>query len=273
MTEIGDETSEAAKYRAPALSKGLDILELLSTVADGLTQAEIAKTLGRTSSEIFRMLMVLRERGYVEIDNDRYHLTTKMFVMAHRHPPVKRLAAYAGDPMQRLADRLNQSMHLGILHRGEMLVIAQVDCPDNNLTSVRLGAHVSIYETASGRVLAAWLDRPGLAALIDAAGRDAPKRAGFEADLPAVRRQGYCVSPSQTIAGVQNLAVPIFDFTGQPVASVTIPFIQRLSGTSIFPPEYCRDALVEMCRDISRRLGADMDQILGRDPATEPRQG
>ncbi|WP_138467878.1 IclR family transcriptional regulator [Poseidonocella sp. HB161398] len=259
MSATGDENGESTKYRAPALSKGLDILELLSTVADGLTQAEIAKTLGRTSSEIFRMLMVLRERGYVEIDNDRYHLTTKMFVMAHRHPPVKRMAAYAGDPMQRLADRLNQSMHLGILHRGEMLVIAQVDCPDNNLTSVRLGAHVPLYDTASGRVLAAWLDPEALDRLIGEAGRDSPKRADFEADLPMVRSQGFCVSPSQTIAGVLNLSVPIFDFTGQAVAAVTIPFIQRLSGTSIFPPEYCRDALVEMCADISRRLGADME--------------
>ncbi|WP_172329617.1 IclR family transcriptional regulator [Mangrovicoccus sp. HB161399] len=266
MSAISDEGGESAKYRAPALSKGLDILELLSTVADGLTQAEIAKTLGRTSSEIFRMLMVLRERGYVEIDNDRYHLTTKMFVMAHRHPPVKRLAAFAGDPMQRLADRLNQSMHLGILHRGEMLVIAQVDCPDNNLTSVRLGAHVPLYDTASGRVLAAWLDREALGRLIAEAGPDSPKRADFEADLPAVRRQGFCVSPSQTIAGVLNLSVPIFDFTGQAVASVTIPFIQRLSGTSIFPPEYCRDALVEMCAGISRRLGADMDALHRREP-------
>lgn len=263
------ETGDNAKYRAPALSKGLDILELLSCEAEGLTQAEIAKTLGRTSSEIFRMLMVLRERGYVELSNDRYHLTTKMFVMAHRHPPVNRLASFAGDPMQRLADRLNQSMHLGILHRGQVLVIAQVDCPDNNLTSVRLGAHVPLYDTASGRVLAAWLDEDALAKLLDEAGAEpSDKRSAFIADLPQVRAQGYCVTPSHTLEGVLNISGPIFDFTGQPVATVTIPFIRRLSGTSIFPADYCREALVEVCDDISRRLGADIDRTGARSLST-----
>lgn len=44
------------KYRAPALDKGLDILELLSEQSDGLTRTEIVKAMGRGPSEIYRML-------------------------------------------------------------------------------------------------------------------------------------------------------------------------------------------------------------------------
>ena len=36
------ETEESDRYRAPALDKGLDILELLAGVDSGLTQAEFA---------------------------------------------------------------------------------------------------------------------------------------------------------------------------------------------------------------------------------------
>ena len=91
----GDEDD---KYRAPALSKGLDILELLAAYPMGLSQIEIAKELGRTTSEIFRMLAVLRKRGYVEIaeDGDRYELTPRLFEIAHRHPPTRRLTSLAG---------------------------------------------------------------------------------------------------------------------------------------------------------------------------------
>ena len=114
------DSDAADKYRAPALSKGLDILELLASGPQGSSQIEIAKTLGRTRSEIFRMLMVLRKRGYVELaeDADRYGLTTKLFELAHRHPPTRRLTSLAGDAMQRLANRVNQSMHMVILHTG-----------------------------------------------------------------------------------------------------------------------------------------------------------
>lgn len=247
------------KYRAPALSKGLDILELLAMEAEGLTQVEIGKTLGRTTSEIFRMLMVLRKRGYVALDTDgdRYHLTTRMFELAHRHPPVRRLTSIAGKAMQRLANRINQSMHLGILHGGEVLVIAQADCRDNNLTLVRLGAHIPLYDTASGRVLAAWMDEDELDRLLGLAGpTPADKRQAFLDGLAAVRACGYCVTPSLTIEGVLNISVPVFDFSGQPVAAVTIPFVRRLSGTSIQSDEESRAALLDTCRDLSRRLGA-----------------
>src|SRR5215472_10472639 len=52
-------------YAAPALEKGLDILELLGRQRDGLTKSQLARSLDRSASEIFRMLVCLEQRGYV----------------------------------------------------------------------------------------------------------------------------------------------------------------------------------------------------------------
>ena len=38
-----EERDDADRYRAPALDKGLDILELLAEQKDGLTRAEIGR--------------------------------------------------------------------------------------------------------------------------------------------------------------------------------------------------------------------------------------
>jgi DNA-binding IclR family transcriptional regulator len=86
MSKALDNAEDSERYRAPALDKGLDILELLSRTDLGLSQAEIARDLGRSVSEIFRMLVVLTERGYVAQDpvNDRYVLTTLLFEMKRR---------------------------------------------------------------------------------------------------------------------------------------------------------------------------------------------
>ena len=233
--ETVSESGEDDKYRAPALAKGLDILELLASEADGLTLLEIGKKLGRTTSEIFRMVIVLRQRGYVQLgDSERYYLTTKMFEVAHRHPPIRRLTAIAGESMQTLANRINQSIHMCIIHSGKLLVIAQVDCPDNNLNTVRLGAQIPLYDSASGRALAAFLDQERLENLLTLAG-DEPKdrRARFLVDVSAVRDVGYCEGPSLTIQGVVNLSAPIFDYTGQPVAALTTGFITRLTRSCV----------------------------------------
>lgn len=90
------EEDDSDRYRAPALDKGLDILELLSGIDGGLTQAEIAKHLGRSPNEFYRMLDRLVRRGYVtRLEGDRYSLTLKLFGLAQLHAPVRRLASYA----------------------------------------------------------------------------------------------------------------------------------------------------------------------------------
>ena len=99
------------KYSAPALSKGLDILEFLAKQAQAQKKSDIARALDRSISEIFRMLVVLEQRDYVAFDKhtERYTLTTKLFEISHQHPPIRRISSIAGEPMQRLAHRINQS--------------------------------------------------------------------------------------------------------------------------------------------------------------------
>nr|WP_281392991.1 IclR family transcriptional regulator C-terminal domain-containing protein [Roseibium litorale] len=138
------------------------------------------------------------------------------------------------------------------------MVIAQVDCQDNNITSVRLGAQIPLFDTASGRVLAAWMDGRALASLLDLADGPDNRRTEFIDGLADVREKGNCGNASLTIEGVQNISAPIRDFSGKVIAALTIPFIKRLSGTSIKSADECREALLEVCRSISRQLGASV---------------
>jgi len=53
---------------APALEKGLDLLEALAGASRGLSQKQLAERVGRSVGEIFRMLVALERRGYVARD-------------------------------------------------------------------------------------------------------------------------------------------------------------------------------------------------------------
>ena len=89
-------------YSAPALEKGLDILEMLCRSEGPLSQKEIAKKLGRSVGEIYRMVTCLVDRNYVaQVDESSYTITTKLYELSHINPPTHRLLFEAMPIMQR----------------------------------------------------------------------------------------------------------------------------------------------------------------------------
>src|SRR6201993_2470995 len=132
----------SSRYPTPALEKGLDILEMFASEPTGLTKSDVARKLGRTISEIFRMLLCLEERGYIAQtpDSDRYHLTLHLFKLAQEHPPIKRMTMQALPIMQQAAHELGQSCHLGVLNGGQVVIIAQVDPPVSRGSYVKAAA-------------------------------------------------------------------------------------------------------------------------------------
>lgn len=249
------------KYAAPALEKGLDILELLSKQEFGLSQIEIARKLDRSVSEIFRMVVVLQERGYltVEPDSDKYILTTFLFEVAHRIPLVRRLTALAGPSMRRLALDTNQSVHLAILSDDHILVVGQVDSPGNNVMSVKLGAKIDCWRASSGRVILAHLPHETLLEAIEK--NPLPKDmklATIESELGTIRKLGHEVMDSYVVGGVVNISAPIIDHSGQAIAALTIPHIRRLDDDLSFSD--CRDKLLEVSRNLSASLGGGAAQ-------------
>src|SRR5690349_10765215 len=127
LTMDVEDKEDADRYRAPALDKGLDILELLAEQKSGLTRAEITKLLGRNASEMYRMLERLVARQYVvrSAGGDRYSLSMKLYALAHRHPPMNRLISEALPLMQRFAADAEQSCHLAVYDRGNLLEIGR----------------------------------------------------------------------------------------------------------------------------------------------------
>ena len=251
-----DEKPERRQYSAPALEKGLDILELLSLQEAGLTQAEIARTLDRSVSEIFRMLVVLQQRGYVSLnpDTDRYGLTTLLFEIAHRTPPIKRLTAIAGPVMRYLTRVTRQSCHLTVISGDAVLVVGQVDPMANNILSVRLGARIELWRASSGRVILAHMPPEQLDEVF--ARYPLPEgmvEAALREEFAEIRARSHEITDSFVVRGVVNIAAPIFDHTGLPVAGMTIPYLERYQDP--FPRSACVDALLEAARNLTRGLG------------------
>ncbi len=257
-TQAGHEMAKDEKktYTAPALEKGLDIIELLSVKDTGLNQSEIARALGRSVGEIFRMLMVLQDRGYVAQEplSDHYVLTTFLFEISHRIPKIRRLTAFSAPLMRALAMRINQSVHMGITNDDSVLIVGQVDSPGNNTMTVRLGAKIELWRTSSGRVILAHLPEEDVAGFFASAAlpRDMSEDE-VRAELNAIRKAGFEVRKSFVVRGIVNISVPVIDHSGRAIAALTVPYIERYQETITF--EDCRLELIKTASALTKSLG------------------
>ena len=259
-------SSPQLPYAAPALEKGLDILELLADATEGLSQNQIAARLGRSVGEIFRMLEVLERRAYLyrAAADGSYRLSLRMFELAHRQPQVRQLVGVALPVMHQLAGTTRQSNHLVVHHDRRILVVAQVDSPEAMGFSVRVGAHFPFrVDRVSARTYSAFQPAARTAELIqEMIDNDPapPSRKSLQRMVDAIARRGYEEKESATLPGITDICFPIFDRAGFSVATLTQPYLhQRDVKLGIVE---CRKAQLEAVARISRGLGDRQDRSL-----------
>lgn len=229
-------TDTSPAYQVPALEKGLDILECLAEQGISLTQAQIARALGRGPNELFRMLVCLERRGYVQRDpgTGSYSLTLRLFELSHMHSPFQGLLRAAAGPMHALTETVRESCHLGVLHAGALLVLHQADSPQKLRLSVEVGATFALLHTVSGRLLLAHLPPAARAELLRAeAGHDpliGAQPAELDRRLDVIRARGYEEAEGETMEGVSDLAVLVGAPDGHVHAALTMAWLKRKDG-------------------------------------------
>ena len=248
------------RYPVPALDKGLDVLELLARETQGLLLNEIAGALGRTSSELFRMVNGLARRGYIEQrDGERYTLTLKLFELAHRHKPIKSLTAAAAPLMDRLVHRSLQSCHLTVFHDGRVMVVGEVDSPERYAFGMKVGALVGLTDTASGYVLLAFQDEATRHAMLGmhqkAEGELDVDPAQLMKVIRKVVKQGYAEVQSRQTRGVTNIAFPILDSPGRARAVLNVPYVARIDKKVTPSVAAVKELLRETAAELSLLMG------------------
>ncbi|MFL5802861.1 MAG: IclR family transcriptional regulator, partial [Roseiflexaceae bacterium] len=233
MQGSDDAAELGPNYRVPALERGLDVLECMAAQGIPLTQSQLARALGRGPSELFRTLMTLERRGYIQRDpvSSAYGLTLRLYELSHMHSPFEELVRAAARPMRELADELRESPHLSVVHHGRLLVLAQAESSALVRISVAVGGTFPLLHTVSGRLLLAYLEpeqREATLQLVDEYAAWAPaQQAQLSQQLARIRAQGYEHAYGETNYGVSDLAVLVGAATSRTHAALTIPALAR----------------------------------------------
>ncbi|HEV2268703.1 MAG TPA: IclR family transcriptional regulator [Steroidobacteraceae bacterium] len=244
------------RYEAPALEKGLDALELLSATTNAMNLSEISREVGRSRSEMYRVLQVLERRHYLERtgEDDRYTATNRLFLLGMERPAVRGLLEIGLPLMHKLSEEIEQSCHLVVPSDQFMVVIARAESPYELGLVVKIGHRRPLLEGTSGLVLVAFQPETVRAHWLQKYGATArrPSRATLLETLTTIREQGYAAIPSTVVPGVTDTSAPVL-FHSAAVAALAVPYMD-LAGVRMSQDEVIK-ALCATTNEISNRLG------------------
>ena len=244
---------------APALDKGLDLIEALAAQPRGLSQKQVADSVGRSVNEIFRMLVALEQRGYVARDSatGEYSLTLKLFRIASQFPPTERLLQAALPVMEQLASRVSFSCHLTTLHGSQFMVLARIEPEWLMGWSVKQGAVFPMSQQyASAKVLAAFqLEERRQELTKDIAEFDRVSVKRVVAALDKVVAEGGNFDNDEGFGNILAFSCPILEASGRAVAALTIPLLRLERITSSESSSIARE-LKLAAQTVSERIGA-----------------
>jgi IclR family pca regulon transcriptional regulator len=233
--EAAESTASAAAPPGPhkrdliaGLEKGLMVIEAFDQQRPRLTITQVAARTGLTRAAARRYLITLAHLGYVTHDRKMFSLTPRVLRLGQSYMHSAQLPRIVQPELQRLSAILQESTSASVLEDEDVVCIASHYVSRTSMNAVHPGTRVPAFCAASGRVLVsaladdaldAWIDRQTLEPLTP---QTVTTPEALRREIDRVRAQGYCAIDQELETGLRTLAVPLRNYRGQVVASVTI---------------------------------------------------
>jgi len=206
----------AGKVGVRVLHKALDILETIKTSPAGIGLAELSKTVELPKPTVYRILGTLESRGYLDRrENGSYRLTQKLFDLQRDISLERQLNGVAQPVMEKLVEVCKETVNLGLLDGGEVVVINTLESPQAVRMISKIGHRRFLHTTALGKILLAGLADKEVERLIKIKGlpRLTPhsivNKKALMSEIRRVRSQGYALDNQENELEGRCLAVAI----------------------------------------------------------------
>lgn len=226
----GVDVRHSDPYKLQGLDRVVAILDLLGASDNSLSLAEICQRMELRKSTAHRALMALERTGLIErAPANRYRLGLKLYDMGSRAIEQVDLRVGARPHLRKLALRVGETVHLGVLHKTRVVYLDKVEPINRRVClSSRTGTSNPVYCTSMGKAMLAFLPFEEAERVIAAVKfqtfttKTIDSCEELRGSLERIRRRGYAIDDEELEVGTRCVGAPIVDEAGRAIAAVSI---------------------------------------------------
>jgi len=253
---------EKSSYLIKSLVNGLDLLEEFSGDVRELGVTELSRRLNLHKNNVFRLLATLEHKGYIEQnkETENYRLGLKSLELGQTYLRQIGLIRQTRPVLEDLVGKVHENAQLGIIRENSVVFLDVVEADRTVRVASRVGWRIPIYCSAIGKAQIAFKSESEIENAINwneirkFTENTITDKKKFLSHMREVKKQGFAIDNEEYEVGVRCVGVPIFDYTrnvvaGMSIAGPTFRLTDELLKQQIVPQ------ILEAGKEMSRRLG------------------
>lgn len=243
--------------------KALSLLDFFTADQSELSLSQISKLAGLPKPTAYRLLTSLEYCGFlVKIkytDQDtRYRLGLKLLELGNVVLEQSELRKTALPHMKQLGETVEEAVHLVVLEGNEAVYIEKVESTQPIRLYTRVGKRSPLHVGSGPKLLFAHMNEAERKARLKSmqlkplTPNSIASRDRLEQELADILQQGYAISDGEQTLETVGLAFPVYDYTGQVAAALSISGMKTRFADQRMPflLEETRKAALSISRDL-----------------------
>ncbi len=214
-----------------SLDRAINILEIFRINAKELSVTEISNELQINKSTVFGLINTLANRGYLHQNpnNQKYSLGLSLLELGELVQRSNIIADKAKPFLEILVNKFNETVHLAIEEKGEVIYIDKLEGQKTIYISSRIGSQNPIHCTGVGKCLLAFMNvkrrekiLEGFSELRKYTENTITNKFDLIKELDSIIQKGYSIDNEEFAVGLYCYSVPILNKYGEAIASISI---------------------------------------------------
>ncbi|RGY59726.1 IclR family transcriptional regulator [Fusobacterium ulcerans] len=242
--------------KVPAIEKADKIFKYLY-YKESATQADISKDLGIPKATTNRLLSVLTELKYLNLEGREYKIGEKFYFFSNKHERYTLIKNIAYPYREELSLKFKETFKISVLDEDKIRSIGKVESSDFIKISVSENAIFPLHAGAASKLLICQLSEGRLNKLLE---KTLPKytentitdREELKRELLKININKLSFDNMEHSVNIRAVAVPILDSKNRIVAAVSCPcFSDSLTDERALK---IAESMRKSCEEISKRL-------------------
>jgi IclR family KDG regulon transcriptional repressor len=257
-----DEQKPSSGYDIQSVVRALRVLELLAAEEASLSLRDITERAGLSKPTVFRILSTLKKMDYVEQEpvSGNYLLGLKVFEMGSAFIDKMSLRSFAMPLIQELVDKYNETVHLAILDKSDIVYIDKIDGTQTIRMMSAVGKRGPAHCTSVGKAILAHKSPEeqeeilGARELVKLTKHSITDKEALKKELEQIKQKGYAIDNEEQEIGLKCVGVPIFDYHGKVIGGISVSGPSSRFSSARLKNELI-PLVVETAEKISHRMG------------------